>query len=355
MRGVLLTILSAIPTFLIGFMLFDVSIYVALYILIFLIFILLIGEYLLPLFIQTCESRFDFAERIADSLPLVSGNGNLPSVRVFCLDEDVPIMTWVGMRTVYVSRGCYNLDSNDFTCALKEAYEQRRNLRSYMLLIATVGNPIFFGCRLFCRIGRLFCRLIGIIVGALLSLRHPIVGGSTGGRIGDGIYRIFSFVFLLVSHISVFIPYWPLFIISDLSLDKTLAADGIGNALERLIEGRRNTGYTGLFVREYSIIMRPPIGWRLHTIERGRKHASSISVIPISNDEDADKNQGTFLTTVQSKTPHAGLIIPHSMRVDETTTNGSANNALMSSTSKSTQPIRIKKVSRNSKNNNEKR
>ena len=310
MSGAILTAISLVPAFLSAFALFGFRLQTALYTALYAAFALLAGEYVLPLLIQLDAERYDFAQRISSALPGICGGDGTPSgVRVRVLDEDAPVMTWIGFRTVLVARGCYNLSPGDFGCALREAYGQRRNLRSLMLLAATVGNPVYLACRLFCRIGRLFTRLIGILIGVILSLRRPLIGGTVGAHIGDGIYRFLSALFLMVSHIAVYVPYWPLFVIADLGNDRALAGRNLGGALRRLIEERRMNGYTGFFLREYSMIMRPPAAWRLRAIEAANA-APALSDRPASQAANAPSARPAAVTARRG-----GLNVPSGMRV----------------------------------------
>lgn len=228
----------------------------------------LIGEYILPVLSHLSDELFDLhvrVERVVSSID--TGNGPEPGrMRVFVLDDDAPLITWVGFRTLMVSRGCYNLQAGEFRCALQEAYEQRAGLRSFILLLATVGNAVFLSCRLFCRCGRWFLRLIGVLIGVIVSSRHIFRSGQIGAAVGDGLYRWFSAIFLFVSNLSVYIPYWPLMVWADADADGRLCAMGMKGALNRLLDTIQHTRYTGRFVRERALIMRAPVGWRMNRI-----------------------------------------------------------------------------------------
>lgn len=228
----------------------------------------LIGEYILPMLSHLSDELFDLHVRVERVVPSLNTDGGpeIGRLRVFVLDDDAPLITWVGFRTLMVSRGCYNLQAGEFRCALQEAYEQRAALRSFLLLLATVGNAVFLSCRLFCRCGRWFLRLIGVLIGVIVSSRHVFRSGQIGAAVGDGLYRWFSAIFLFVSNLSVYIPYWPVMVWADADSDGRLCAMGMKGALNRLLDTIQHTRYTGRFVRERALIMRAPVGWRMNRI-----------------------------------------------------------------------------------------
>ena len=94
------------------------------------------------------------------------------------MDDDAPVMTWIGWRTLMIGRGCYNLDHAQFLCAMQEAAEQRFTLRSHVFLFATIGNPLYLTMRLFCRFGYLISWLLGLPLSVLLTV---LSGGLRGG------------------------------------------------------------------------------------------------------------------------------------------------------------------------------
>lgn len=228
----------------------------------------LIGEYILPMLSHLSDELFDLHVRVERVVPSIDpGNGpGVGRLRVFVLDDDAPLITWVGFRTLMVSRGCYNLQAGEFRCALQEAYEQRVGLRSFLLLLATVGNAVFLSCRLFCRCGRWVLRLIGGLIGVIVSRRHMFRAGQIGAAVGDGLYRWFSAIFLFVSNLSAYIPYWPLMVWADADADSRLCGMGLKGALNRLMDAIQHTRYTGRFVRERALIMRAPVRWRMNRI-----------------------------------------------------------------------------------------
>lgn len=226
----------------------------------------LLGEFALPFLSSLSTELFELdrrAERVLPTLKTPERFAFPERLRVYVLDDDAPMMTWAGFRTLMISRGCYNLHDGEFRAAMQEAFEQRLSLRSFVLLAATVGNPIFLSCRVFCRIGRFFLRAFGMLIGAILGFRHMLMGGRVGASIGDGLYRVFSALFLLLGNVSVYVPYWPLLIWADLDGDRALSEQNLRGALSRLIEETRRARYTGRFMREYALILRPPAQWRL--------------------------------------------------------------------------------------------
>lgn len=245
----------------------------------------LIGEYILPMLSHLSDELFDLHVRVERVVPsLNTGGSEIGRLRVFVLDDDAPLITWVGFRTLMVSRGCYNLQAGEFRCVLQEAYEQRAGLRSFLLLLATVGNAVFLSCRLFCRCGRWILRLIGVLIGVIVSSRHMFRSGQIGAAVGDGLYRWFSAIFLFVSNLSVYIPYWPAMVWADADADGRLCAMGMKGALNRLLDTIQHTRYTGRFLRERALIMRAPIGWRrdrirtMETAENGFIHSPEQTI-----------------------------------------------------------------------------
>ena len=234
-----------------------------------------IGEYILPLLSHLSAETYELNQRVEEHLPILEDTwiARVPrSVRIFVLDEDSPIMTWVGSRTLLVSRGCYNLRDSEFCCAFQEAWEQRVSLRSFMLLSATIGNFFFLSCRVFCRIGRMILMGIGGIIGFILGSARAH-SGRIGATIGDWLYRVISFVFMLFSHISVFIPFALAVFPADWHIDRRLRRKNLTGTLIRLIHEIRETRYTGRYFREWGLIMRPPAAWRLRWVS----HESDVT------------------------------------------------------------------------------
>ncbi len=231
----------------------------------YLLLTLFLGEYILPVLCNRSRELFDLDRRVEGALPTLEMTGGWQQprrVRIFVLDDDAPEMTWVGFRTLLVSRGCYNLRDAEFRCALQEAWEQRVNLRGLMLLFATVGNPVFLLCRVFCLVGRGVLRVLGGLIGLMVSFRHAYHSTQIGASIGDGLYRFFSFIFLFISHVSVFVPYAVPLMWADWDIDRRLQRQHLAGALERLLDEIQHARYTGRFLREWGLIMRPPVSWR---------------------------------------------------------------------------------------------
>lgn len=279
-------------------------------IMVYLTFACLAGEYILPFLSHLSGELFDLHVRVEGVLPTLQGrNGpaSIGRVRVFVLDDDAPLMTWVGFRTLMVSRGCYNLNAGEFRCALQEAYEQRVGLRSFILLMATVGNMIFLSCRVFCRCGRFFLRVIGVLIGILVSSRHIFRAGQIGAAIGDGLYRWFCAVFLLIGNLSVYIPYWLLIIWADADQDRILCGYGFRGALNRILGAIEHTRYTGRFVREHALIMRMPAGWRIRRLQTFSGTNPSIG-------RPTQSNAAPVLPESDRRSGGGGLVVPEELR-----------------------------------------
>lgn len=203
----------------------------------------LLGEFLLPLFFHHSAERYELSERVRAALPLLQdGPASTSRVRVVVLDEDVPTMTWVGFFTVLVNQGCYNLSASEFRCALQEAYEQRRNLRSLVLLLATVGNPVFLSCRVFCLVGWIAVQAVCILISALISLlvrSNVLMNSMMGSQLGRMLYQILGFVFLWIGDLSCIACYFPMLLWADWEIDRTLVGYGMGGTLRSLLESKR--------------------------------------------------------------------------------------------------------------------
>ena len=203
----------------------------------------LLGEFLLPLFFHRPTERYELSERVRATLPLLQdGPVDDSWVRIVVLEEDVPTMTWVGFFTVLVNRGCYNLSASEFCCALQEAYEQRRNLRSVVLLLATVGNPVFLSCRVFCLAGWIVVQVVCILIAALVSLlgrSNVLMNSMMGSQLGRGLYQILGFAFLWLGDLSCIVCYFPMLLWADWETDHTLVGYGMGGVLLSLLRSKR--------------------------------------------------------------------------------------------------------------------
>ncbi len=249
-------------------------------VLIYLALTALVGEYIFPFLIHLSDEIFDLNQRWSEA----SSGLNVPeesdmlsrfpkSVKVFVMDDDSPIMTWVGWRTLIIGRGCYNLDHAQFLCAMQESAEQRLNLRSLVFLFATVGNLFYLGMRLFCRFGYLVSWILAIPLALVFSIftdggfREGIRAGQAAAKVANAIYNAISWVFLRISNLAVYVPYWPLLIWGDRDVDRTMKAKGFEMPLRSLIEAMHQTSYNSPFMRERPLILRMPRSMRLNWLD----------------------------------------------------------------------------------------
>ena len=243
----------------------------------------LAGEYLLPLLVHLSDETFELNRRWSEAsggirLPEPAhGLNTLPkAVRIYVMDDDAPVMTWIGWRTLRIGRGCDNLDHAQFLCAMQEAAEQRFTLRSHVFLFATIGNPLYLTMRLFCRFGYLVSWLLGLPLAVLLTvfsggLRGGLMAGRTAAGITNTLCNGISRVFLRLSNAAVCILFGPLLIWGDWEVDGALRTQGLGLPLRALMDKLQQITCNTPFLRERPLIFRAPNSLRLRWMEAQRQ------------------------------------------------------------------------------------
>lgn len=239
-----------------------------------------LGEHILPRLISLSSETYELHDRVSDALSSIHyGSDAFPSQwRIFVSDDDAAFITALGDRTLVVTRGCFNLRPEEFHCALQEAIEQRRSGRSRLLMLATVGNPVFLYARIFNKIGRFLFMLvavpIGIVIAALCTGKNTrfmegiFIGKTVGGiirEVTDRLYSLTSKLLTKLGDLSMKL-YHPIIRRHDEAIDRRLSALSLQSVLLRLIEINENAPVIGDTHREACIVYRTPAEKRINAL-----------------------------------------------------------------------------------------